>query len=263
MVSYAASSLQLPDLFESGSDSCLQLAKCLSTTTTDPSSSVTFDVLGKNTSFYYCVCEELHSQDPDAFDTMVADIATCITDALSKCKSLLDESPPDAGFGGNGLLLTSALRELCTNKKAASSLTNVPSFLMPPADSPQASEWVGGQPPPQIPRGANPNQINFIRRMQEMSTARMRRSGKALEKDTVLGNVLRLGLPWKHDAVLSSYTNPVRRPPKDIDQISDGHRRQLELYQSKCNELIRQLVVAGEQPRKKVSKLILLVWCLQ
>eukprot|EP00984_Skeletonema_dohrnii_P037931 scaffold40579_cov133-Skeletonema_dohrnii-CCMP3373.AAC.1 len=253
VVSYAASSLQLPDLFELGGNSCLQLAKCLSTTATDPSSSVTFDVMGKNTSFYYCVCEELHSQDPDAFETMVADIAKCITDALSKCKSLLDESPQDeSGLGGNGLLLTSALRELCTNKKAASCLTKVPSFLLPPADSPQASEWVGGPPPPQIPRGANPNQINFIRRMQEMSNSRMRRSGKGLEKDTVLGNVLRLGLPWKHESVLSSYANPVRRSPKDIDQISDGHRRQLELYQSKCNELIRQLVVAGEHPRKKV-----------
>lgn len=264
MVSYAASSLQLPDLFELGNDSCLQLAKCLSTTTTDPSSSVTFDVMGKNTSFYYCVCEELHSQDTDAFETMVTDVVTCITDALSKCKSLLDESPPDAGLGGNGLLLTSALRELCTNKKAATCLTQVPSFLIPPADSPQASEWVGGPPPPQIPRGANPHQIDFIRRMQEMSNSRMRRSGKGLEEDTVLGNVLRLGLPWKHESVLSSYVNPMRRSPKDINQISEGHRRQLELYQSKCNELIRQLVVAGEQPRQKVSRLhaAILTWSL-
>jgi hypothetical protein len=257
VVSYAASSLQLPDLFELGSDSCSQLAKCLSTTTTDPASSVTLDVIGKNTSFYSCVCEELHAQDPDAFDTVIGDIVKCITDALSKCKSLLDESPPDdAGLGGNGLFLTSALKELCSNKKAACCLTNLPSFLLPPANSPQASEWVDGPPPPQIPRGANPNQIRFIRQLQEMSNSRMRRSGRGLEKDTVLGNVLRLGLSWKHESILSSFSNPVRRSPKDIDQISSGYRRQLESYQNKCNELIRQLVVAGEEPRNKVSLLL-------
>jgi hypothetical protein len=88
--------------------------------------------------------------------------------------------------------------------------------------------------------------------MQEMSNSRMRRSGKGLEKDTVLGHVLRLGIPWKQESVLSSYANPVRRSPKDIDQISNGYRRQLELYQSKCNELMRQLIVAGEEPRNKV-----------
>jgi len=108
----------VPDLFELGADAPLQLAKCLSTTSIDPTSSITFDVLGKSTSFYYSVCEELHSQDADSFGTVIADVVKHITDSLSKCKTLLDEGPTQ-GVTGNGIFLTSALRELCTNKKAA------------------------------------------------------------------------------------------------------------------------------------------------
>ena len=64
----------VPDLFELGNDATLQLAKCLSTTTIDPASSITFDVLGKNSSFYYCVCEELHSQGEETFELVIGEV---------------------------------------------------------------------------------------------------------------------------------------------------------------------------------------------
>ena len=249
VVSYTASSLMVPDLFELGSDAPLQLAKCLSTTSTDPTSSITFDVLGKNTSFYYCVCEELYSQDADSFGTAIGDAAKHITDSLSKCKSLLDEGAKE-GVTGSGLFLTSALRELCTNKKAAVALSKLPSFLVPAAGTPKAAE-----------PALTPEQVQMARMMQAMSGRRARdlpgsylhRSGPALEKNTVLGMVLGLGLPQGDKALLSAYANLTHRSRKDIGQTTDGFRRQLELYQNKCNELVKQLVVAGEESRKQVS----------
>ena len=80
----------------------------------------------------------------------------------------------------------------------------------------------------------------------------LRRSGPALEKETVLGLVLRLGLPAEHPSVSSSFSNAASRTKKDVGQSVDGMRRQLELYQNKCNELVKQLVIAGEASRKMV-----------
>lgn len=246
----------VPDLFELGSDATLQLAKCLSTTATDPTSSITFDVLGKNSSFYYCVCEELHSQDVDAFGTVIEDVVKHITDSLSKVNSILDEgtSSSDQAVSGNGLFLASALRELCTNKKATVALAKLPSFLLPPANTAAAKEKISTTP--QVPPGATQQQLALIRMMQSMrgeAPAYLRRSGPGLEKHTVLGLVLRLGIPVDHPAMSSSFSNPATRTRKDISQITDGFRRQLELYQNKCNELVKGLVVAGEESRKRVS----------
>lgn len=251
----------VPDLFELGNDSALQLAKCLSTTATDPTNSITFDVLGKNTSFYHCVCEELHAQDADAFASVIGEVVKYLTDALSKCKSLLDEGSKGLNedeVRGSGLLLTSALRELCTNKKALVTMTKLPSFLLPAAGTARASERV---------ETLSGQQLAMLRMMNSMrgdsgpvQNGHLRRSGPALEKDTVLGLVLRLGLPCDHTStayadVVAAFPNPASRNPKDIANTCDGFRRQLELYQSKCNELLKSLVVAGEEPRKRVSLL--------
>mmetsp|Transcript_39581 Transcript_39581/g.83197 ORF Transcript_39581/g.83197 Transcript_39581/m.83197 type:complete len:1166 (-) Transcript_39581:47-3544(-) len=254
VVSYAASSLMVPDLFELGNDAPLQLAKCLSTTSTDPTTSITFDVLGKNTSFYFSVCEELHSQDADAFATVIGDVVKHITASLSKVASLLDEGSSE-GVGGNGLFLASALRELCTNKKATVALAKLPSFLLPPANTPPAAERIT-PPLPQAPPGASQQQMALIRMMQNISNPAsapyLRRSGPGLERETVLGLVLRLGVPADHPSMSSSFSNPATRTRKDVSQITDGFRRQLELYQSKCNELVKTLVVAGAESRQRV-----------
>jgi hypothetical protein len=107
-------------------------------------------------------------------------------------------------------------------------------------------------------------QLAMMRMVQSMrgDTSRLsggylRRSGPALEKDTILGLVLRLGFPTENTnpaipSVASSFANAASRTKKDVSQITSGFRRQLELYQSKCNELVKQLVVAGEEPRKQV-----------
>ena len=243
----------VPDLFELGNDATMQLAKCLAAAATDPTSSITFDVLGKNSSFYSSVCEELHFQDADSFTTVIGAVATHITESLSKLHSLLDEDA-STGVGGNGLTLASALRQLCASKRAAAALADFPNFLLPPAGTPQAAEVVQPQPPP----GSSPQQAALFRMMQSISNpgataAYLRRSGPALERDTLLGLVLRLGLPSENPALMSAFSNPASRTKKDVSQIIEGFRRQLELYQSKCNELVKALVLAGGETRKRVS----------
>jgi hypothetical protein len=264
VVSYAASSLMVPDLFELGNDAPLQLARCLNSASLDPASSITFDALGKNTSFYHCVCEELHSQGGDEFASVIGDVVRHITDSLSKVNSLLDEGVAVTNdgemVGGGGMSLASALRELCTNKRAAAALAGLPSFLLPPANTPAANERV---------QTMNEQQLAMMRMMQAMRPGEnpsrlaagggyLRRSGPALEKDTVLGLVLRLGLPTEGPSpasptVTSAFSNAATRSRKDVSQITGGFQRQLELYQGKCNELVKQLVVAGEESRKRVS----------
>jgi len=259
VVSYAASSLMVPDLFELGNDSTLQLAKCLCTTTTNPTNSITFDVLGKNTSFYYNLCEELHSQDVDSFQKVITEVAKYLTDSLSKCDTILDEPAAitdsnTATIGDNGLFLVSALRELCTHKKATAALANTPRFHLPPADSPEASVKVTPTMP-RLPTGASAQQARLFHMMQAMSNSRagyLRRSGPALEKETLLGLVLRLGLPAEHPSVTSTFSNAASKTKKDVSNGIEGLRRQLELYQNKCNELVKQLVIAGEDSRKNV-----------
>ena len=163
VVSYAASSLMVPDLFELGNDAPLQLARCLSSASLDPASSITFDALGKNTSFYHCVCEELHSQGGDELASVIGDVVRHITDSLSRVNSLLDEgaaATSDGGMvGGGGMSLASALRELCTNKRAAAALAGLPSFLLPPANTPAANERV---------QTMNEQQLAMMRMMQAM-----------------------------------------------------------------------------------------------
>jgi hypothetical protein len=263
VVSYAASSLMVPDLFELGHDSALQLAKCLAAASMDPTSSITFDAFGRNTSFYHCVCEELHSQGAEEFGSVIGDVVGHIANSLSKCASLLDEGAPQATpndgggdtiIGGGGLALTSALRELCTNKRAAAALASLPSFLLPPPDSPAANERV---------QTVSAQQLSMMRLMMRGDPSRLlaaggylRRSGPGLERDTILGLVLRLGLPTEggNSSVASAFSNAATRSRKDVSQIAGGFRRQLESYQAKCNELVKQLVVAGEEPRKRVSR---------
>lgn len=245
----------VPDLFELGNNATLQLAKCLPAASIDPVSSITFDVLGKNSSFYCRLCEELHSQDAEAFASVIGEVAKHITDSLNKLNSLMDEGSVSEGMPGNALLLTSALRELCTSKKAAAELAKMPSFLLPPANAPTASERV-------TPSGAMDSQMALLRTIGSISGQRLpadslpyvRRSGRGLEKETILGLVLRLGMPREPPgSVLSSFSNPYTRTKNDIDQTLDGFRRQLDLYQGRCHELVKGLIVAGEEPRKKVS----------
>lgn len=247
----------MPDLFDQGSDSTLQLAKALTTTATDPTNSVTFDVNGKNSSFYYAICEELYSQDVEAFERVISEVVGFITSSLARCETIFDEVTysEESPLGGNALFLTAALRELCTHKKATIALTKMQKFLLPAPDTPEASARIAPVTP-QPPPGATEQQIQLFRMMQRMSNSSrsgyLHRSGPGIEKQTILGMVLRQGVPDSHPSVSSSFSNAATRTKKDVNKSVEGYRRQLENYQNKCNELIKQLLIAGEDARKVV-----------
>ncbi|KAL3792867.1 hypothetical protein HJC23_004792 [Cyclotella cryptica] len=259
VVSYAASSLMIPDLFDLASDSTLQLAKALTTTTTDPANSITFDVNGKSSSFYYCLCEELYSQDVDSFERVISDVVGHIAASLAKCETILDEGyvSDEAPLGRNALFLTSALRELCSHKKATIAFTKMKKFCLPAPNTAEASERIT-PPIPTPPPGATAQQIQLFQMMQRMSnnsrTGYIHRSGPGIEKQTILGMVLRQGLPESNPSVSASFSNAATRTKKDVNQSVERYRRALEFYQNKCNELVKQLVIAGEDARKMVIR---------
>ena len=248
-VSYAASSLMIPDLFEAGRDGTIQLAKSLLAASTDVSSSITHGVTGTQSSFYYSLCEELLEQDKAIFDSIIASVVNYLTTALVKVDTVLD-----SGSDGGGLVIVSAMAALCSHKKAAHVMTQLPDFLLPSSSSSAASIRVTPQAPT-LPPGASAQQQQFFHLMQAMGrpnmTGYLKRSGPALEKDTILGRVLRLGCPRDSPSVTSAFPN-VMASVDSIEKASAHQRRQLVVYQDTCNQLLRALVTAGADARNQV-----------
>lgn len=255
-VSYAASSLMVPDLFESGKDGAVQLARCLLATSTDIGSSITFGVSGKDSSFYYCLCEEILSQDKEAFDSIIWKVVDYLTAALSKVNTVLDSGTD--GAEGGGLVVVSALCALCSHKKAALALTQMTNFILPAPNTPSAQERVA-MPPPALPPGASQQQRQLFRIMQAMgrnSQGYLKRSGPALEKETIMGLILRLGCPRDDPSVTAAFPN-VMANLDSVEKTADHQRRQLIVYQDTCNNLIRSLVTAGPAARQRVMQWIM------
>ena len=253
VVSYAASSLLEPDLFEMGKNGASQLAQCLIDGTTDPAVSITFGVSGPTTSFYSCLCDELINLDTDLFGNVIAKVAESLSTSMSKFTTILDGGSQSNGAGP--LSIVAAIAALCSNKKAAIHLTKIPNFLLPEAGTDKAAEKIV-PPIPQLPAGSSAQQQRFFRMMTAMSHGRsgyLRRSGPALEKDTLLGLVLRLGLPYDNPTVTGSFQNAASRTVSDINKVTNGMRSQLKAYQTAVNSLIRTLITAGADARNQVS----------
>jgi len=85
----------------------------------------------------------------------------------------------------------------------------------------------------------------------------LKRSGPALEKDTLLGLVLRLGLPKENPNVTQAFQNMTTATRSAVEKTTDGMRRQLRIYQDSCNALIRSLITAGADSRGQVMKWII------
>jgi ubiquitin conjugation factor E4 B len=237
VVSYAASSLMEPDLFEQASDGAQQLSKALLNTTTDPTHSITFGVAGTSTSFYYMLCEELVTQDQATLTKLMAHVATQLLLQLKQCDSI------DAGVGdASALGLLSALTSMCAHKKAALAVTQMEAFLLPPKDSPQALELI--RPP--MPAGAD------LLRLLAGGDHRpyLKRSGPALEKETLLGAVLRVSSP-KNNAAFSP-TSILRQSLDSVERATNHQRQQLKVYQDGCNQFILSLIKAGPDARQRV-----------
>jgi hypothetical protein len=144
-------------------------------------------------------------------------------------------------------------------------MTQAPNFLLPPADSPEAQERITPLPPT-LPPGATSQQERFFRLMQAMNRdggGYLKRSGPALDKETVLGLVLRLGCPRDNPAVTSVFGNLLMQSLDSIEKNTHSQQRQLRIYQDACNQLIRSLITAGGESRSMVrnERLFLLPLC--
>ena len=247
VVSYAATSLMAPDLFELAQDGALQLTECLKNAILDPVSSLTIGVNGKNSSFYSALCDELMSQDEEVFESLITGVVKNLREGLSKTENVLENS------GNSGLVQVSALTALCSYKKAAVVVTRTPDFVLPSDGSSEAAEKIAAPIPPPPP-GATPQQLGIYRLMSTMGRqSYLKRSGPGLEKQTLLGLILRLGTPMDSSAVNSQFQNVARSSRSEVQKRTDTLRRQLKVYQETVYSFVKCLITAGEEARKPVS----------
>jgi ubiquitin conjugation factor E4 B len=250
-VSYAASSLMEPDLFEQGADSRDQIFHAIvaqTGSTADPTCSITFGVTGLASSFYHQLCDELHAQDAAAFHTVITGLAAKMMEQLKKCDNL--ESSVNVNLGSNNnattsspLGLVSGLQAICSHKKAALAVTQLPEFLLPVKGSPTANEVV--RPP--LPQGAD-----LLRMLAGSEKPYKKRSGVGLEKNTLLGLALRISIPKNNPAF--SPTNILRQTLSSVEQTSNQQRQQLFVYQNALNQLIKTFIKAGPEARGQVMQ---------
>ena len=237
VINYAATCLQEPDLFPTAQNATEQLAKCLSNTLTADAVSVTFGVNGPTSSFYYCVVEELLTQDSEALDRVIKEILEYFSKQLSKVDNVLDET----GVDGGALQVVTALASLCMHKKAAVAVTQHASFLLPAAGTPQAVERVT---PPM------PGNRLLQHFMAGINPPYLRRSGPGLEKHTLLGLCLRVGTPKNNPAF--NGTNILRQSMPAMEAATSQQRGQLRVYQTACNQLLMNLIKGGPVARGRV-----------
>ena len=243
VVNYAASSLMEPDLFVLGNNSTKQLAKCLISSGSDLPSSIVFGSSGTKSSFYYALCEELITQDMSSFQSIIQETASHISKNLEKGECILDSAD-------GRIFSITALKLLCSHKKAAYALTMHKDFLLPENDSAEAKTRISNIPP-----GATQTQQQFFQMMQALNrgiTGYLKRSGPGLEKQTILGRVFKFGLPMDNQNVLSQFQPAARTTLKQINLSISSMRRQLKLYQDESFNLIKILVNAGPQAKDRV-----------
>jgi hypothetical protein len=125
---------------------------------------------------------------------VIGDIIGHVPNSLLKCNSLLNKgmSTNNGGISGGNLPLALALHELCTNRRAATALAGLPLFLLPPANAPATNKHA---------KTASWHQLAMMCIIQSMRGEMFRLAGgylcqlgPTLERDTILGLVLHLGL---------------------------------------------------------------------
>jgi hypothetical protein len=242
VVSYAASCLMVPELFAASADGVQQLAKCLSTTTTDTAaSSISFGVSGPHTSFYYLLCEELIQQDETAFNGVICATADVLYQRLDRYKSVLD-----GDADGSATVMVSALAALSMHKRAAMVIAcHWPVFLLPPVGTPEAASMI-------LPNTTTTTTslLQFLGGGADQPRAYVRRSGPGLERDTPLGRALRVSAPRTNAAFTP--TSVLRQSVDGIQRTNAQQRRSLRVHQETCALLLRHLLRAGPAARARV-----------
>lgn len=229
-ISYAASSLMEPDLFEQAKDGIEQLTKAL--LVIDPSQDIT---TGGSSSFYHLLCDELATQDATALRRVIHQVAERLIKALQDCETL------DSGVGETSALgIVAALTSLASHKKAAVAITQLPQFLLPAEGSAQALEII------------RPAMVgtDLLRLLAAESRPYQRRSGPGLEKETLLGLIYRISTPKSNPAFAP--TNILRQSLDSVERATNQQRQQLRIYQEASHQLLMNLIKAGPDARNKV-----------
>jgi hypothetical protein len=254
VVSYSVTSLMAPDLFALAQDGPKQLAECLVQAALDPSTSIAIGVAGKNSSYYKALCDELLVQDEDLFHTTFQQVLKHLQEDLSRLSESVLETLRTSSNNGSGVVQVAAINIMCSHKKVAALVVRSDSFLLPSEGSREAAEEVRASLPPP-PEGATPQQVQIYRMMSAMAQGRQayrKRSGPALEKNTLLGLVMRLGVPMESNSVVSQFQNVGRMTRNDVQQKTEMLRRQLKVYQDAVYALVKTLITLGEETRKMV-----------
>lgn len=244
VINYAGSCLMVPGLFPAADDAVLQLARCLISSVSDPATSITFGVTGNPShSFYYCLCEELIQQDESVFESVIEEVVSYISEQLNKFKSVLD-----GNTDGSAIVMVSALTAVCTHKKAADKVTRSSNFLLPADGTPQATEIIR----PALPN-ASGGAASLLQMLQGADhRPYLKRSGPALEKNTILGLVLRVGLPKNNNSF--SPTSVLRQSVDTVNRTFRQQRQQLRVQQEAAYTFVMSLIKGGSSARAQVMQ---------
>ena len=246
-VSYAASCLLEPDLFPASHDSIPQLLHCLQSSSSSPEHlPITFGVHGTSSSFYYLLVEEIIEQDggpqTPQLQTIVADCLQSLLPQLARFHppSIVDSAALPA--------VLTALQSLCVHKRVAHMITQLPSFLLPPAGSPEAAREVR-------PSVVDSSGVHSFWQLLsgEQAPPYRQRSGPALEKHTLLGLVLKMGIPMRNNAAFPP-ASVLRQSPSQVSSIMRSQRAQLKAHQEACYQLIMSLIKGGPAARSRVMQ---------
>ena len=263
VVSYAASGLMMPDMFEQAADSRSQLLRAMIETcgSGDPLESLTYGVrTGKSdSSFYHKLCDELETQDSGAFASVMTGLATKICKNLRKCDDLdavvtirYDDEEGAATSTMSALTcgptqLVSALQAVCGHKKVALAVANLPDFLLPPINTPAARETI--RPP--MPGGSAGGLFRMLAGVGGHKKPYKKRSGVGLEEQTLLGSVFRISTSRTNNQAFSS-VDLLRQSPTAVKNINQSQRQTIRVYQTVCNQLVMSFVKAGKETRNKL-----------
>jgi len=143
----------------------------------------------------------------------------------------------------DGRSLVSALTGMCVHKRAAEALTRTAKFLLPAADTAEANELI--RPVPQ----------GVLQMFSGENRPYKKRSGPGLEKHTILGAALRLGVP-KNNASFSP-ASILTQSLDSVERATLQQRTQLQIHQEACCQLVLSLVKAGAEARSKVIQFFL------
>lgn len=246
VVSYAVTCLREPDLFPAGQDSVQQLALLLLNGVADPVASITFGASGTTSSFYHRLVEEFLVQDAvEDLHRLVGETSSIYLKLLAKCETVLESTTSDAGLlpspvSVTGSTVVAAMTALASHKRVAEIVTELDVFLLPPADSHAATEMVR---PSSMPRG------NILQMLTDYHPY-LKRSGPALEKHTLLGGALKVGVPRTNPAF--SPTTIMTQPMESVERNTTQQQQLLRNHQAVCYQLIMTLIKGGTGARNKV-----------